>query len=633
MYLSALRYPKNKQMKNRLLLFLVLLVSALPFAKAQLPDSCKLDIGTNLGGLADYGTEIPFVDLMHTCREWYTKSIGDPADPFNSGYAKQLSLRPDGYPTYAPQAVDSSDYLQEILTIWAVTDGWPEGQYTVLWEGTGELSFWGTYENLQQTNTHRITFDFPNPKDGIVELKIAVSDSLDPIHNIRVLMPDTESTYETQPFYSLWLEKVDIFKTVRFMDWGQTNGWGLDTEDGFGDGSLTDWDGRSQMNHYTWAYNKGIPYEMMVKFMNDFDKDGWVCVPHQASEDYIRKMAQYFRDHLEPERHIYVEYSNEIWNWIFPQTQWANEYGCIQTGETWPEGTVKYIQRMLDYWTDEFDGQLNRTTRVVGVFTGWLDVAQRVAFNIDSTSFDAISPTYYFGFDENLEAGLDDLGAAATVADVVQVARQSMIDNFNLISDIKTELADSLGKPLAFYEGGQHMTPIPFGEIPTYEAALLAVHRDTSMYNLYNEWFDQLRTLQEGDEPLLLMNFSFVAARTPQYGAWGILETMDQDFSQIPAPKYQAVLENMNSNCQLVANEDIQEENSSLLMMPNPSSGIFYMEGVGLENTVFVYDAVGGLRQKFSNVQSIDLSGFSSGVYFVTIWEKGLFRMGKVVLE
>ena len=515
----------------------------------QLPDSCKLEIGTNLGGLADWGTEIPFVDLMHMSRTWYTKSIGDPNDPFDSGYTDKLSYRPDGYPTHIPQTIDDSPYPQDVATIWAITDGWPKGTYTVLWEGEGELDFWGTYENLHNAGDHRMVFDYPNPKGGVIQLRITYSNIDNPIHNIRVLMPGTESTYQEQPFYKLWTDKLSIFKTVRFMDWGQTNAWGLDRKDGFGDSTLVNWDGRSKYDYYTWTHGKGVPYEMMVKFMNDYNKDGWVCVPHSASKDYIRKMARYFRDNLEKDRHIYVEYSNEIWNWIFPQTQWANYYGCELTGEPWPEGTAKFIQRTMDIWTEEFAGQMDRLTRVVGVFTGWLDVAQRVAFNIEKKSFDAIAPTYYFHLSEDLESQLDALGANTTVADIAKIARQSMPEAYKSIKEIKYQLADSLDKPLAFYEGGQHLTPHPFGVEPTYKQALLDIQRDTAMYNLYSEWFNQLRTLQEGNEPVLLMNFSFVSSRSAQYGSWGILETMDQDTSVIPAPKYKALLENMNTGC------------------------------------------------------------------------------------
>ena len=261
-------------------------------------------------------------------------------------------------------------------------------------------------------------------------------------------------------------------------------------------------------------------------------------------------MARFFRDNLESDRHIYVEYSNEIWNWIFPQTQWANYYGCELTGETWPEGTTKFIQRTMDIWTEEFEGQMDRLTRVVGVFTGWLDVAQRVAFNVDTNSFDAIAPTYYFHLSEDLESQLDDLGESAKVSDIARIARESMPEAFTGIKEVKYQLADVIHKPLAFYEGGQHLTPQPFGVAPSYEQALIDIQRDTAMYNLYSEWFEQLRTLQEGDDPLLLMNFSFVSHRSAQYGSWGILETLDQDTSVVPAPKYKAIIENMNTNCQ-----------------------------------------------------------------------------------
>ncbi len=524
---------------------------------SQLPDSCKLEIGTNLGGLADWGTEIPFVDLMHMSRTWYTKSIGDPNDPFDSGYTDKLSYRLDGYPTHIPQTIDDSPYPQDVATIWAITDGWSKGIYTVLWEGEGELNFWGTYENLHNAGDHRMVFDYPNPKGGVIQLRITYSNIDNPIHNIRVLMPGTESTYQEQPFYKLWTDKLSIFKTVRFMDWGQTNAWGLDGKDGFGDSTLVNWDDRSKYDYYTWTHGKGVPYEMMVKYMNDYNKDGWVCVPHSASKEYIRKMARYFRDNLEKDRHIYVEYSNEIWNWLFPQTQWANYYGCELTGEPWPEGTAKFIQRTMDIWTEEFEGQMNRLTRVVGVFTGWLDVAQRVAFNVDKNSFDAIAPTYYFHLSEDLESQLDVLGANATVADIAKIARQSMPEAYKSIKEIKYQLADSLDKPLAFYEGGQHLTPHPFGVKPDYSQALLDIQRDTAMYNLYSEWFSQIRTLQEGDEPLLLMNFSFVSSRSAQYGSWGILETMDQDTSIIPAPKYKALLENMNIGCDVCEHKNI----------------------------------------------------------------------------
>jgi len=517
-----------------------MLLSNISFA--QLDDECKLDIGVNMGGLADYQTELPFVNVMRNCRTWYTKDIDNPNGPFDSGHTGNLEFRPDGYPTHIPQDIPASDYLQKVVTIWAITDGWTAGQYTILWEGTGTFAFWGSHQNLTQTDPHRIVFDYPNPVDGVFELTIETSDIDDPIRNIRVLMPGTEMTYLEEPFNPVWLDKLLTFKTVRFMDWGQTNNWG--ETDGWNDPSLFDWSDRSQMDHYTWAYEKGIPYEMMVKLLNDFDLDGWVCVPHRASDDYMSEMAIYFRDNLESNRHLTVEYSNEIWNWIFGQTHWVYEYGCVQNGLDWPAGIVPYVQNCLDHFSDAYAGEMDRITRAVGAFTGWPAISDTIVSNLTLGSFDAISPTFYFGLTESADGILDAMGSAATAADIAYYAREGMEESLTNIIRHKEEMADPRGLPLVFYEGGQHLTGHPFGVEPTYAQALLDVQRDTSMFKMYNEWFDSLRMLQSEDVPLQLMHFSLVSLRSAQYGSWGMLETMDQDTNVIPAPKYSSILIN-----------------------------------------------------------------------------------------
>lgn len=534
-------------MKSYPLRLACLFISALTLLPlgAQLPEECKLAFGTNLAGMADFGTELPFVDLMHNAREWYTKDVGNPNAAFNSEQAANLSYRPDGYPTHAPQTVAGHPWPQEIVTIWGRTAGWPSGEYTVLWDGTGDLRILGSLSNLNQTSPNRAIFDLVPQPEGIVEITIETSDINDPVRNIRLIMPGHEATYADEPFNPIWLDKLLTFDRVRFMDWGQTNDWGQDQGEGWQVPDEFDWDERARMDHYTWAYEKGIPYEMMVKLLNDYDLDGWICVPHRASPDYLANMAAFFRDNLEPERHLHVEYSNEIWNWIFGQAQWLNYYGCEQTGTSWPEGTVPYIQRCLDAFTTAYAGQLDRITRVVGTQLSWVDVSQRIANNLTPGSFDAITPTWYFGLTEDGDAVLDGLGPAATAADVITYARAGMEVGFQYILDQKNEVADPLGLPLVFYEGGQHLTPLPFGFMPTYDQALLDVQRDPGMYDLYQEWMDSLRQLQSGDDPLLLMHFSFVAPRTAQFGSWGMLETMDQDTNLIPAPKYSALLANL----------------------------------------------------------------------------------------
>lgn len=359
--------------------------------------------------------------------------------------------------------------------------------------------------------------------------------------------------------------------------------------------------------------------------MNDYDLDGWVCVPHRASNDYIDNMATLFHNTLEPQRELTVEYSNEIWNWMFGQTQWCLKYGCTNTGITWPEGIVPYIQNCLDRWTAVYGTNVNRIKRAVGLQTGWVDVSQRIAYNLIPSSFDAISPTYYFGLHTDADSVLDALGASATVSDVENWVRISWENNEKLwLNEIKTTISDSLNKPMYFYEGGQHLTPTPFGEEPTYAQALLDIQRSPELYNLYNDWFDYIRTLQSGGQPLKLMNFSFISARSARYGSWGILESMTQDTSLINAPKYSATIENMASGeCfTLTAISDVKPFDV-IKIYPNPVCTQLIIQNKRSEKLIVnIFDING---RKIKNLQiinfpsTIDVSDLINGVYLLNL--------------
>lgn len=595
---------------------------------SQLPDSCKLVIGTNLSGLADWGTELPFVDMMRNAREWYSKDVGNPeGGPFNSEVTDSMTFRSDGYPTHIPQIIQGRQYPQKVATIWANTNGWMQGRYTILFDGTGSLGFWGGLENITLTSSNRITFDLSNSGNNVIEITIDESLADDPVRNIRVLIPGSETTYQTEPFNPIWLNQALNFQSFRFMDWGRTNNWGQENSWEWDTPHLHAWEERQQMDYYTWATPKGVPYEMMIKLMNDYQVDGWVCVPHRASDDYIRSMAQLFKDHLNPERKLTVEYSNEIWNWIFAQAQWCLKYGEIATGLSWPESTVPFIQNCLDIWADVYGDQIDRLERVVGIQTGWLDVAQRVAFNMEENSFDAISPTYYFGLSDEADEALDNLGAGATVEDIAFWARQTRdTEGFHHIQLVKNTIADVLQKKMVFYEGGQHLTAHPFGEEPSYAQALIDIQRHPLMYELYNEWYFLMRTLQEGDSPLRLMNFSFVGERSARYGSWGILETMDQDTSLIYAPKFQSTLENMGGDCTPPVSVNKKDKSLNIIVFPNPvTDNLYYFrEKHHIIKSISIIDFSGNYimqldEKKLSGQSFIPMTPLPGGIYFIKI--------------
>lgn len=511
----------------------------------------KLSIGTNLSGISDWMTEMPFVDLMHNARTWMTSNsvfVEGGKNEWNTGVIDSIPKDEDGYPLSLPYFVKGTETLQAVHTIWASLAGWPEGIYTLLYEGKGDFEFSGNL-NLLTKEHGKLTFQFHKPvnDNGFFILKITRSDSADHIRNIRLLMPGTEHSYQTMPYYSEWFNKLKPFKAIRFMDWGSTNNWGHDNSwecyDEDTDTAKVDWKDRAQLSNYTWSTNKGVPYEVMIDLCNRLNADMWICVPYNASNNYIRELATLIKNQLNPSLKIYVEYSNENWNWMFGQTQWLYNFGCKKQGKEWPEGIVPYIQNCLDIFSDVFHDQMERIVRVVGVQAAWLDVSQRIVLNMRKGSFDAFSPAAYFGLDEDTDRILDSLGSRATISDLTTRVRRARLQNELIwLKQQKETIGDFLNIPMIFYEGGQHFTPIPFGEEPTYSQGLLDVQRDTSMYNLYMEWFRLLEEITKGSHSLF-MHFTFIADRNAKYGSWGVLESVNQDTSLIPAPKYKAILD------------------------------------------------------------------------------------------
>ncbi|MDZ7316525.1 MAG: T9SS type A sorting domain-containing protein [candidate division KSB1 bacterium] len=496
---------------------------------------CVLRIGTNLAGPSDWGSEWPFVNIMKYSRQWITFNsawVNGGKNPWDTGVLDRIPLDKNGYPLELPFRVAGTETTQVVRTVWANTFSLKEGRYVVLYDGIGKVNV-GFDAKLYRQAPGRIEFDLKR-KDNIFSLEILESQRGNHVRNIRVLLPGTESTYEQNPWCSEWLEKLEPFKVLRFMDWGYTN-----------NSTLRYWNERPQIDDYTYTL-RGVPYEWMIELCNLKGADAWVCVPHLADEEYVRNMARLFRDRLRPDVKIYVEYSNEIWNWMFAQTQYVNIAGD-QT-RPWPERIVPFIQRALDWWSDEFAGQLDRLVRVVGVQHAWQDVSNRIVFNMRPGSFDAFSPAAYFGFSERGYAALEKLGAAATAEDVLFWAREGMLsDSYKWTKDQFNSIAKKLNLPMIYYEGGQHLTPNPFGSDQPYNSALTEAQTHPGMYDLYCEWFDSLRTFVLPGKTALLMNFSFIGPKSGKYGSWGALESQ---FDQFPpyrqsAPKYQALLDNL----------------------------------------------------------------------------------------
>lgn len=502
------------------------------------PDPCKLKIGTNLAGPADWGSEWPFVNIMKYARTWITFNaqwIENGMNAWDTDVLDSIPRDADGYPLQLPYPVTGAETTQIVRTVWANTESLPAGTYVVLWDGNGSIEVGFDASNTNQTGPNRLEFDLTPGANDIFYLAITQSQAGNHVRNIRVLLPGTEASYATDPWESNWFSKLEPFQTIRFMDWGYTN-----------NSEMQQWTQRTHTTDYTWTQKNGVPYEFWIRLCNRKNADAWVCVPHLADSSYIAHMAELFRDSLEPGLKIYVEYSNELWNWMFQQAQ----YGLtLDPNLSWPERLGPKIASVLQIWQEVFGSDSARIIGVLGCQHAWFDIGNRIYQQIEALGkdhlVDAISPAAYMGLCAD---SLALLGSNATGQEILQIAQNCTFNPEEYWLQgwhNHAQLAQQKNKRLLFYEGGQHFTPEPFGTLQPYCQALMDCQTLPGMYNLYHQLFDTLQQLST--DTLLFMNFSFIGPIGCQYGSWGVLENQ---FTQsapyaLTAPKYQALLDHL----------------------------------------------------------------------------------------
>ncbi|MCX7718305.1 MAG: hypothetical protein N2111_07880, partial [Candidatus Sumerlaeaceae bacterium] len=74
------------------------LVVTATFAPRPAP---RMDVGMNLGGVSDWGTDWPFVDLMKKSRAWCTRNA-DGSGPWDTNLGSAIPRDANGYPLFVP---------------------------------------------------------------------------------------------------------------------------------------------------------------------------------------------------------------------------------------------------------------------------------------------------------------------------------------------------------------------------------------------------------------------------------------------------------------------------------------------------------------------------------------------------
>lgn len=191
------------------------------------------------------------------------------------------------------------------------------------------------------------------------------------------------------------------YKAIRFMDWGPTNG-----------STLVNWSDRipKTANHYT---TNGVAYEWMIDLCNKVGADMWICVPHQATPSFTNSLATLIKNNLNSNRKVYVEWSNEVWNYSFEQNTWIRNAGRVAglpenlttsdgrtvycDGDKIWNNYVYYSCRALNEFNNVFGVNSPRVVKVLGGQLGYEPwggniTAPQADFHLAATRNSTINP-------------------------------------------------------------------------------------------------------------------------------------------------------------------------------------------------------------------------------------------------
>ena len=482
------------------------------------------NVGTNLAGIADWSTEFPFVDLMKQSRAWVSQKAGA-----SWGKGDPLALRSDGWP--ARLAADQS---ADRLIIMDTGGHTLPGRYTVIYTGTGEFTIAG-HRVSATGGTGQLPIDLT--KDSTLTLSLTRTDTADPVRDVHVVLAGHESTYLSRPFTPLFLERTKSFTGVRFMDWMQTNG-NLDAT----------WADAPKVTDISYA--DGVPVEVMVQLANALHADPWFNLPAHADDAYVKAFAQAVKKDLDPTLKVYLEYSNETWNWQFEARRYTTDRGrALGLGDdnvaAWRYHAIR-AKEIFSIFGDAFGEHPEpgkhgtRLVRVLATQVGWIGAGPTEAILAEGAKeADALAVAPYFGCadlgtgagnqtQKVLSGGLDVLLNSLCPDDIKGTTRNA-IQN-------AAKLAKAAGLELVAYEGGQSLQGTGANVDDQRLTDLLTkAADDPRMEGLYRSYFAQWKELGGGR----FMNFSDVGLGS-KWGQWGVLRYLDQPLEQ--AHRYRAVV-------------------------------------------------------------------------------------------
>jgi len=494
--------------------------------------------GMNVAPISDWASGDTFLNSMFRSRKWFLNpaKVDEPSDRWTVN--EEVTLTRDGYPAFLPKDRVAGTFAYRDTKRFI-----PPGRYHVLYDGDGLLDFAFDAKVIESTEAKGyMVIDF-RPSlilDNGMYIRIVATNPSNPIRNIRIY-PDAyphDAYAKTFVFHPTYLDSMKSYRTIRFHNWANLE---------YPFPQNRTWRKRKLPSDASMTTLYGVSEELMIDLCNTLGADMWLNVPHDAEDDYVRKLAQLIRIKLRPDVAIYIEHSNEVWNTYYESHKYSLAMGTRfgpsgisgMEAAMWWHGTRS--QKIFSIFQEEFDsGEHARLRFELGTFAlipTWTLQALR---HIKVRPLSLAITTYFC--DENTFGGS---GAAMmkSSAQMVSECRAKMSDTSYF--DRHFELARTNGLTVDAYEGGPALVQWSAmmggyarpGVFETYNA----VHRDPAMRSIVNEYLTSQAKLG------IRLNMWFCAAyESSIYGSFGIKESIAEPCSA--APKCAGLQDWINAN-------------------------------------------------------------------------------------
>jgi len=440
-------------------------------------------------------------------------------------------------------------------------------------------------------------------------------------------------------------------KCLRFMDWNQTN-----------HGCIQNWSQRipKTANHYNvdnklplfvdnynsqtnthnlvWngSYDYGVAYEWQIDLCNRVGADLWINIPVTATQDFQYQLATLIKNQLRSDLKVYVEWGNEIWNWGFASTVYADQQAKalglqnVDVGaycDPWRKYCVYASVRAFEQFERVFGTNSPRLVKVLAgqvgyhwsgydynhMVSGDLACLNNATINPNHITINAYAMAPYMGGQSMTE----QRNALTGVRDGMQWAKNSLAGtNISLIC----------------YEGGAD----------NYPDGSLTLTRDPQQEQLYVDYLNLLDDYCTG----VFNQYTFYG------GCWGLKHAAGE--SADINPKWRGWLSYWSLKSGKVQSEEqetasidpqstVQESFQLAIAYPNPSVNgtlnLSFNEKISNSDVLIrIIDATGkvvyqNLISKPARMCSISTQNFDKGLYFISIDAIGRKTVLKVMVN